>query len=130
MNQSGVGSQRLDQWLWHARIFKTRTLATKFVTDGNVRITRNGETFRAEKPSFSVMPADALTFSRSDRLRILVIDALATRRGPAAEAQTLYTDQSPPPERKPSASPTPFHRDKGLGRPTKKDRRAIEALKS
>ncbi len=130
MSQSGVGSQRLDQWLWHARIFKTRTLATKFVTDGNVRITRNGETFRVEKPSFSVMPADTLAFSRSDHLRILVIDALATRRGPAAEAQTLYTDQSPPRERKPKTPAAPFHRDKGLGRPTKKDRRALEALKS
>lgn len=130
MSEAGGGSQRLDQWLWHARIFKTRTLATKFITDGNVRVTRNDDTFRVEKPSFAANPGDILSFSRSDHLRILVIDALATRRGPAAEAQTLYTDQSPPREPKSTHSSTPFHRERGLGRPTKKDRRALEALKS
>ena len=130
MIEPGNGSQRLDQWLWHARIFKTRTLATKFIADGNVRVTRNGDTFRVEKPSFAAAPGDILAFSRADHLRILVIDALASRRGPAVEAQTLYTDQSPPRAAKSKPPAAPFHRDKGLGRPTKKDRRALEALKS
>ncbi len=123
-------TQRLDQWLWHARLFKTRTLASKFVSDGNVRVTRNGETNRVEKPSFSALPGDILSFSYSERLRVIVIDALATRRGPAAEARTLYTDQSPPRERGPRPPASPFLREKGLGRPTKKDRRALETLKS
>ena len=128
---AGAGSsQRLDQWLWHARLFKTRSLATKFIADGKIRVTRSGETMRVQKPRFAAAPGDVLSYSRSDRLRIIVIDALATRRGPAPEAQTLYTDQSPPPEKKPDIEAAPFQRDKGLGRPTKKDRRALEALKS
>ncbi len=125
-----VTTQRLDQWLWHARLFKTRTLASKFVSDGHVRVTRNGETSRVEKPSFSALPGDVISFSRADRLRIIVVERLATRRGPAAEAQALYTDQSPPQERSPKPPASPFLRDKGLGRPTKKDRRALDALKS
>lgn len=123
-------SQRLDQWLWHARLFKTRTLASKFVSEGGVRITRNDQTNRVEKSSLAIHIGDILSFYRADRLRIIVVDAVATRRGPASEAQTLYTDQSPPHERQPAPPPSPFHRDKGDGRPTKKDRRAIEALKS
>ena len=123
-------SQRLDQWLWHARFFKTRTLASKFVADGNVRITRDDKTNRAEKSSTALHIGDVVSFSRADRLRIIVVDALAKRRGPAAEAQTLYTDQSPPHEQKPAPPTSPFHREKGDGRPTKKDRRALEAFKS
>ena len=125
-----VTSQRLDQWLWHARLFKTRSLATKFISDGNVRVTRSGETTRVTKPSFGASPGDVLSYSRSDRLRIIVIDALARRRGPAMEAQTLYTDQSPPAAKKEDPTLAPFHREKGLGRPTKKDRRALDAIKS
>ena len=123
-------SQRLDQWLWHARFFKTRTLASKFIADGNVRITRNDNTSRAEKSSVALHIGDVVSFSRAERLRIIVVDALAKRRGPAAEAQALYTDQSPPVERRPAAARSPFLREKGDGRPTKKDRRALEAFKS
>ncbi len=130
MSEPVGGSQRLDQWLWHARIFKTRTLATKFITDGKMRVTRNDETFRVEKPSFAVVTGDVILFSRSDQLRILVVESLATRRGPATEAQALYTDQSPPREPKKSVPLSPFAREKGMGRPTKKERRALEALKT
>lgn len=123
-------SQRLDQWLWHARFFKTRTLAAKFVGDGHVRITRGKDTQRIAKPSFAIMPGDILVFSRSERLRVIEIASLAARRGPAPEAQTLYADQSPPPTpREPRPAPV-FEREKGAGRPTKKDRRAVDALKS
>lgn len=129
MNE-GAPQQRLDQWLWHARFFKTRTLASKFVTDGNVRITRGETTLRAEKPSFAITPGDVLVFSRADNLRVITIKELATRRGPANEAQMLYTDQSPPLPNKKERKPAPFEREPGAGRPTKKDRRALEALKN
>lgn len=122
--------QRLDQWLWHARFFKARTLAAKFVSDGNVRVTREDKTVRAEKPSAPIMPGDTLVFSRTDHLRIILVESLAKRRGPAAEAQALYKDQSPPRPSKAKREPVPFEREKGAGRPTKKDRRALEALKS
>lgn len=125
----GESSQRIDRWLWCARLFKTRTLAAKFVSDGNVRLTRNGDSIRVQKPSFAVRENDTLVFSRNDRLRIITVSALAERRGPASEAQGLYDDQSPPPEKRDAAAPTTPSRDKGMGRPTKKDRRALDALK-
>ncbi len=123
-------TQRLDRWLWYARIFKTRTLAAKFVQDGHVRVTTNQATVRAEKPSFTIRPGDTLVFTRGEQLRILEIIALAARRGPASEAQTLYTDQSPPRPPKEERTTAPFSREKGAGRPTKKDRRELQALKT
>ncbi|MEO1135893.1 MAG: RNA-binding S4 domain-containing protein [Pseudomonadota bacterium] len=123
-------SQRLDKWLWQARFFKTRTIAAKYVSDGKVRITRGDNTLRIDKPSAAVRPGDVLVFTRNERLRIIHILACGVRRGPAKEAQSLYEDQSPPPPRKSVPKPTPFAREKGAGRPTKKDRRALAALKS
>ncbi|PQA88904.1 RNA-binding S4 domain-containing protein [Hyphococcus luteus] len=89
--------QRLDKWLWQARFFKTRTIAAKFVSDGNVRVSRGDATARLDKPSASVRPGDVIVFTRNERLRIIHILACAERRGPASEAQTLYEDRSPPP---------------------------------
>ncbi|MEO1253113.1 MAG: RNA-binding S4 domain-containing protein [Pseudomonadota bacterium] len=129
MSDGEPRTQRLDQWFWHARFFKTRTLASKFVAEARVRVTRGRQTMRVEKPSFPVMIGDVVAFSRGDRLRIVAVEALASRRGPASEAQTLYTDQSPPPAPRERPAPTPFVREKGAGRPTKKDRRALAALK-
>lgn len=123
-----VAGQRIDKWLWCARFFKTRSLASKFVAGGGVRLTRAAATQRIEKSSALIRPGDSLAFALGERLRIIEILALAARRGPAAEAQTLYNDVSPPPDRaKTAMSPA---REKGAGRPTKKDRRALEALKS
>ncbi|WP_425409284.1 RNA-binding S4 domain-containing protein [Hyphococcus sp.] len=123
-------SQRIDQWLWRARFFKTRTLASKFVASGGVRLTRSNETWRVDKPSAMIRPGDTLAFSRREHLRIIVIEACAARRGPAREAQNLYEDRSPPPPQKPEKLVQPFAREKGAGRPTKKDRRSLQALKS
>lgn len=123
-------SQRLDKWLWQARFFKTRTIAAKYVSDGKVRITRGENTLRIDKPSAPVRPGDVLVFTRNERLRIIQIVACGVRRGPASEAQSLYEDQSPPPPPKSAPKSAPFAREKGAGRPTKKDRRALSALKS
>ncbi|MEE9329399.1 MAG: RNA-binding S4 domain-containing protein [Parvularculaceae bacterium] len=122
-------SQRLDQWLWYTRFYKTRTLAGKIVGAGDVRVTRGTTTTRATKASYTIQPDDTLTFQKDDRLRIIRILDLAKRRGPAPEAQTLYQDLSPPPEAKADKSIDPFEREKGSGRPTKKDRRVIDALR-
>ena len=108
-------TQRLDQWLWHARFFKTRSLATKQVTGGHVRV--DGD--RVQKASFALRPGQTLTFRQSRRIRIIQVDALATRRGPAPEAQALYTDLTPPDQNIAPANP----RFEGKGRPTGKDRR-------
>jgi ribosome-associated heat shock protein Hsp15 len=129
-NVAGEESQRIDQWLWRARFFKTRTLAAKFVSDGNVRVTRNGDTTRIDKASANIRPGDTLVFTRNDHLKIVAVLACAPRRGPASEAQQLYEDQSPPPPPREKRTPPAFEREKGAGRPTKKDRRAIAALKA
>ncbi len=112
---------RLDKWLWHARFFKTRGLAARIVADGGVRI--NGA--RTQKPAAQVRPGDALTFSQGGRVRVVLVVALGSRRGPAAEAQALYEDRSPLPEPAPPAAPA---YDLG-GRPTGRDRRALEKLR-
>ena len=120
-----VGKLRVDKWLWHARFFKTRSLAASRTKTGVVRI--NGTV--THKPSSTVGPGDVLTFAQGDYIRVIRIEALGERRGPAPEAQTLYTDLSPPqpkPENRQTANPA-FD---GKGRPTKKDRRSHDLSKS
>lgn len=115
---------RVDKWLWHARFFKSRTLATKLVADGKLRVNRQ----IIRKPGHSVRPGDVLTFSKGRDIRVIEIIALGTRRGPASEAQTLYSDLAPPAPR-PKKTPGPGRREPGAGRPTKRERRAIDRLK-
>jgi len=84
------GRQRIDKWLWHARFFKTRSLAARICRDGRVR--RNGDV--VPKPRALVEPEDVLTFIQGERVRVVRILALAERRGPATEARALYEDLS------------------------------------
>lgn len=116
---------RLDKWLWHARFFKTRSLAAKAVAGGGLRINKVPVT----KPAAQVKPDDVLTFPLGRHVRVIRIVALGTRRGPAPEAQALYEDLAPP-EHQPRPEPTPVpHRDPGSGRPTKKERRQTDRLR-
>ena len=78
---------RIDKWLWRARFFKTRGLAAKTVSKG-VRL--NGA--RTEKSHALVRPGDVLTFKQANDVRVIRVEALGERRGPAVEAQGLYTD--------------------------------------
>ncbi|MEM1277160.1 MAG: RNA-binding S4 domain-containing protein [Pseudomonadota bacterium] len=122
-------SIRLDKWLWQARFFKTRSKATAAISDGGVRV----NSVRVSKPSTSVRPGDVLTFPLGKRVRVIQIDALGARRGPAVEAATLYTDLDPPqiaaPDEALSPSHKPAERAPGAGRPTKRERREIDALR-
>ncbi|NHK27052.1 RNA-binding S4 domain-containing protein [Parvularcula flava] len=122
-------TQRIDKWLWCARFFKTRTLAGKAVSAGDIRVTRAGNTQRVAKASFCIQPGDTLSFTRGERLFIIEIASTATRRGPAPEARALYDDQSPPPPPRKEKPAVPFAREQGAGRPTKKDRRALDQLR-
>jgi len=122
--------QRIDKWLWHARFFKTRTIASKAVSAGGMRLIRKEETIRIEKPSTLLYPDDQLSFLRGERIIVVSVLCLAERRGPAKEAQLLYEDLSPPQLSKKPVDTGPFAREKGLGRPTKKDRRALDAVKN
>ena len=109
---------RLDKWLFFARFFKTRSLAARVVSAGGVRV--NGT--RVSKPSATVGIDDTLTFAQGDAIRVIRVVALGERRGPAPEAQALYTDHSPERPSRPAGGP---RFDKG-GRPTKKDRRDMD----
>jgi ribosome-associated heat shock protein Hsp15 len=113
------GTIRLDKWLWHARFFKTRTLAIKEVQAGHIRL--NAE--RITKPAQAIGPGDTLTFAQGERIRVVRLIAIGTRRGPAPGAQALYEDLSPPPD-KTEARANPAY-DLG-GRPTKKHRRTLD----
>jgi ribosome-associated heat shock protein Hsp15 len=137
---AAASSQRVDKWLWFARIVKTRTLAAELVTSGKVRLNRA----RVEKPSQSVHLTDVLTVVASRRVRLLKVTGLGERRGPSATARSLYEELTPeadplkPLAHSPSQARSdvwpqpgdrpPFARPKGSGRPTKKDRRQIDRL--
>lgn len=108
---------RVDKWLWQARFFKSRSLAAGVVSSGKLRV----DSHPVSKPARAVRPGAVLTFPQGDRIRVIRIEALGTRRGPASEAQQLYTDLSEPAPPRDLSSPRP---EKG-GRPTKRDRRRM-----
>lgn len=80
------GGQRLDQWLWFARIVRTRVLAAALVRAGSVRV--NGR--HVDQPARRVQPGDVLTIGRERDVLVLEIAACAPRRGPASAARMLY----------------------------------------
>ena len=85
----------MDQWLWFARMFKSRSRATEFVAGGKVRRERYGRTEKLTKSGALVRPGDVLTFSIGPRVRVLKVRASGARRGPASQAALLYEDLSP-----------------------------------
>lgn len=93
-------------------------------------MTRGDQPVRIEKASTTIQGGDILSFMVGERVRIIQIIGCGHRRGPASEAQTMYEDQSPPSPEKPTAAKDRSSRDAGSGRPTKKDRRAIDALRT
>lgn len=115
---NGPEKLRIDKWLWHARFFKTRSLAAKVVS-GGVRV--NGAV--VAKPAFCVAAGDVLTFGQAREVRVIRVVALGARRGPAPEARALYDDLDPP---KPREAAPHAPRYEGGGRPTKRDRRMME----
>ncbi|KPA22007.1 Heat shock protein 15 [Shimia sp. SK013] len=118
--QSGPSKLRVDKWLWQARFFKTRSLSAKVVTGGHMRV--NGQ--KISKASHTIGSEDVLTFPQARQIRVIKVLATGTRRGPAAEAQTLYDDLTPkedPVPRGPGSD--------GKGRPTKRDRRNLDLMR-
>lgn len=82
---------RIDKWLWHARFFRSRSLASTLVASGRLRL--NG--VHVSKPGRAVGPGDVLTFPQGRTIRIVRIVACGTRRGSADEARLLYIDLDP-----------------------------------
>ena len=121
---------RLDKWLWYARFFKTRSAATKAISGGRFRL---GGIVMV-KPHRQALCGQILTFIQGDRVRVIKIMALGSRRGPAAEAGLLYEDLTPARDASKKMSnvrqPEFEARGKGSGRPTKRQRRATDRLKT
>lgn len=120
---------RLDKWLWAARFFKTRSLATEAVAGGHVHA--NGQ--RA-KPSYAVQAGDELRVTKAQQTFVIHVETLSEKRGPAAQAEQLYTEtdasrdarQEAAAQRRALRVTTP----RPEGRPDKKGRRALRHLKS
>ncbi len=128
--QSNIAPVRIDKWLWFARFFKTRALATKFVSSGKLRI--DGDV--VSKPHRKIQKGQVLTFPLGNHIRMIRIADFGRRRGPAPEAQALYEDLAPPApsgqNKADDGNNFGFERrERGTGRPTKRERRKTSRLK-
>lgn len=92
MSEVSLEACRVDVWLWRARFFKTRSLASRFVEEGRIRLHRDGSEVRLDKSSRSVRPGDGLVFAIDGRIFSVRIIALGEHRGPAPEARGLYSE--------------------------------------
>ncbi|NDW06081.1 RNA-binding S4 domain-containing protein [Jiella pacifica] len=134
--EAGNSAQRLDKWLFFARVVKSRTLAQKLVLSGGVRLNRD----KITNPARQLRIGDTLTISHARSVRVLKVRLAGVRRGPASEAATLYEDLSPDPVStapegdgdevaKPSPAVSARAPEADAPRPSKKDRRALARLK-
>ena len=118
-------SLRIDKWLWYGRFFKSRSIASRFIAKRRVRLNSR----RINKSSQLLKIGDILTFSIGAKLLIIKVVGLGSRRGPNKEANMLYLDITPtvPLCNKSNTIQGPLRVHKaGSGRPTKRDRRAID----
>jgi ribosome-associated heat shock protein Hsp15 len=114
---------RVDAWLWAIRLFKTRSLATDACKGGHVRV--NGH---PAKPATRVKPGDRVEARAGGRARIIEVLQPIDKRVGAAIAAECFADHSPPPPPPEFAAP-PAVRDRGTGRPTKKERRQLDRFR-
>ncbi|MEW1911433.1 RNA-binding S4 domain-containing protein [Kitasatospora sp. NPDC085895] len=117
------GPVRVDSWIWSVRLLKTRSMASAACRAGHVRVNEE----RA-KPAQTVKPGDEVRLRYDGRERVVVVSRLIRKRVGAEIAAQCYVDHSPPPPPREFAAPTAL-RDRGTGRPTKRDRREIERLR-
>lgn len=118
-----MASTRVDKWLWAVRITKTRSLATSACQAGHVEV--NGD---AAKPATKVTEGDLVTVRLGGRERRLEVVRLIEKRVGAPIAAECLVDHSPPPPDPERVAPAGI-RDRGAGRPTKRDRRALDRLR-
>lgn len=88
---AGGASQRLDKWLWHARLTKSRSLSSQIIEEGKIRVNRD----KVLKPSHCIRPGDVITATLHGDVRVLKVLCLPVRRGPPAEARLSYEDLLP-----------------------------------
>ena len=116
--------QRIDKWLWHARVVRTRSAAATLVTSGLVRL--NGE--RCVAAGRAVKAGDVVTVALDRAVRIMKVQGFAERRGDAQAARPLYQDLTPSPSPASAQALPVAAREPGSGRPTKQERRALDRL--
>lgn len=116
--------QRIDRWLWHARVVKTREAAKALVEAGRVRVDRVRET----KAGAPIRAGQVLTVTLPSLVRVLRVLDFVEKRGSAEVASRLFEDLTPPPEPT-EAVVAPAAREAGAGRPTKRERREIDRLR-
>lgn len=124
MDQPSTQRQRIDKWLFFARIAKSRSLAQDWVEAGHVTV--NG--VKVRRSSAEIRPGDRIEVGTREQDFVLIVKAPGERRGPFEDARQLYEDLSPPRVKR-----TPFEqaqRDPGSGRPEKKERRELDKLKN
>jgi ribosome-associated heat shock protein Hsp15 len=116
---------RLDTWLWYARFYKSRSLSSKAILSGKLRINSN----KITKPATKVKTNDVLTLNYVNEIRLIQVQSLGSRRGPASEAQSLYIDLT---EDRIGSSNVKSKIEKSKKdsnkRPTKKDRRLLDKI--
>jgi ribosome-associated heat shock protein Hsp15 len=116
-------SVRLDRWLVAARAYRSRSLAAQACSGGKVAV--NDIAAKAHKV---IHPGDVVRFTVASGKRTWRVVAIGDRRGPAAIARTLYEDLTPPPAPEVFDSPVP-RRERGAGRPTKRERRQLDRFR-
>jgi ribosome-associated heat shock protein Hsp15 len=116
---------RLDTWLWYARFYKSRSLSSKAILSGKLRLNSN----KIIKPASKVKINDVLTINHINMVRIIQVQSLGSRRGPASEAQKLYNDLSGDMiEASKIKSVSEKSKKETNKRPTKKDRRILDKI--
>jgi ribosome-associated heat shock protein Hsp15 len=116
---------RLDTWLWYARFYKSRSLSSKAILSGKLRVNSN----KIIKPASKVKISDVLTITHVNSVRIIQVQSLGARRGPASEAQKLYNDLSGDMiEASKIKSVSEKSKKETNKRPTKKDRRILDKI--
>ncbi|MEU2913081.1 RNA-binding S4 domain-containing protein [Streptomyces massasporeus] len=119
----GASTVRVDSWIWSVRLVKTRSMGATACRGGHVRV--NGERV---KPAHGVRVGDEVRLRHEGRERVVVVTRLIRKRVGPPVATQCYIDNSPPPPPREAVAPAGI-RDRGAGRPTKRDRREMERLR-
>ncbi|WP_081915813.1 RNA-binding S4 domain-containing protein [Saccharothrix sp. NRRL B-16314] len=118
-------STRVDRWLWAVRLTKTRSDAAAACRGGHVRVND-----RPAKPATTVVPGDEVRARVGDTTRIVEVVRVIQKRVGAADAAACLIDRTPPPP-KPTEAPAPVaRRERGAGRPTKRERRVLDKFRT
>jgi ribosome-associated heat shock protein Hsp15 len=118
-----VESTRLDRWMWAVRLTKTRPDAAAACRGGHVRVND-----RPAKPATMVSPGDEVRARVQDRTRVVEVVRVIQRRVGATDAATCYVDRTPAPP--PEMLVPVARRDRGAGRPTKRERRVLDEFRT